>query len=520
MPQKIQLSYQNAVNSTAAVQQNQMRPKTPTPQQATGAIQRKTNQKPAKQTKEKKKGPIQAKQRPLQRATTSSKPKGNAQFQQIAAAMGEQHGVDTSPLQATHNSPFPEQVNAEATIQGNKINFAPGKDTEHHMKHEVGHYIDNAKNGVPKGDQEVNGQKVDTTREQVVDKMANEPLQQKSAGEGVSNNVSSFSSSSGSHSSNPIQRISSKDLDREIEYVLEQAGLSIYFDQIKGHVVRRAKKQGINPASSSVTWSDMVPFVQKVMGDVNKGKIKLRQGNYRIGQHGAKKKEQQRLTRKHGVKVTGDTAESEHVVGFNVFNRNSGEKRGGGKDAVGREDQAPAYQEVKADHRKHVGTGSGKQVDNTGFSADTYRDAQEETLKEGRVGNSYQLNQLGYGHLYREKEAGVGVQLRKLKFIEQKQGLEPGTLRKALVEETVDKIQADDSYEKMVMENPKIPYVDENKQVHELNLSMQEQAEALIARYMATTGLERHEIEDYEINIILNRNGLPLLDDTAWSQFR
>ncbi len=179
MPQKIQLSYQNAVNSTAAVQQSQMRPKTSTPQQTMGAIQRKTNQKPAKQTKEKKKGPIQAKQRPLQRTGALSKPKGNARFQQIAAAMGEQHGVDTSPLQATHNSSFPEQVNAEATIQGNKIDFAPGKDTEHHMKHEVGHYIDNAKNGVPKGDQEVNGQKVDTTREQVVDKMANEPLQRK-----------------------------------------------------------------------------------------------------------------------------------------------------------------------------------------------------------------------------------------------------------------------------------------------------------------------------------------------------
>ena len=175
MPQKIQLDYQNVVNSTAAVQQNQIRPKTSNPQQTVGAIQRKTDQKPPKQTKEKKKGPIQAKQRPLQR----SRLKGNAQFQQIAAAMGEQHGVDTSALQATHNSSFPKQVNAEATIQGNKIDFAPGKDTEHHMKHEVGHYIDNAKNGVPKGDQEVNGQKVDTTREQVVDKMANEPLQRK-----------------------------------------------------------------------------------------------------------------------------------------------------------------------------------------------------------------------------------------------------------------------------------------------------------------------------------------------------
>ena len=119
--------------------------------------------------------PIQRKNSKL----TEKTPEGSARFQEIATTMGEQHGVDTSSLKATHNSSFPDTVNAEATIQGNKIDFAPGKDTEHTMKHEVAHFIDNTKHGTPKGDKIVNGQKVDTTREQVVDRMAGGALQRK-----------------------------------------------------------------------------------------------------------------------------------------------------------------------------------------------------------------------------------------------------------------------------------------------------------------------------------------------------
>jgi hypothetical protein len=99
-------------------------------------------------------------------------PKGSSRFQQIATTMGEQHGVDTSGLVATHNSSFPGKLNAEATIQGSSIHFRPGKDTDHNIRHEVAHAIDNTLNGAPKGDQVVNGQKVDTTREKVVDRMA------------------------------------------------------------------------------------------------------------------------------------------------------------------------------------------------------------------------------------------------------------------------------------------------------------------------------------------------------------
>ena len=104
------------------------------------------------------------------------KPKGSARFQQIATAMGAKYGVNTSDLSATHNSPFPGKLNAEATIQGNKIHFAPGMDTDYNMRHEVAHAIDNTLNGTPKGDQLVNGLSVDTTREKVVDIMAKKPV--------------------------------------------------------------------------------------------------------------------------------------------------------------------------------------------------------------------------------------------------------------------------------------------------------------------------------------------------------
>ncbi|MCG8384541.1 MAG: hypothetical protein MJA30_03295 [Cytophagales bacterium] len=99
-------------------------------------------------------------------------PRGSSRFQKIALAMGKKYGVDTSGLIATHNSSFPGKLNAEATIVGNKIDFGPGNTNDYNIKHEVAHAIDNTLNGTPKGDQWVNGYKVDSSRENVVDQMA------------------------------------------------------------------------------------------------------------------------------------------------------------------------------------------------------------------------------------------------------------------------------------------------------------------------------------------------------------
>lgn len=132
--------------------------------------------------------------------SSNNTPQGSSKFQEIATTMGQQHGVDTSPLKAKHNSPFPETLNAEATIQANKIDFAPGKDSEHNMRHEVAHYIDNTKYGTPQGDKIVNGYKVDTTRENRVDNMATSSTKEES--QQKSNN---FFSSEKTPNDHPIQ---------------------------------------------------------------------------------------------------------------------------------------------------------------------------------------------------------------------------------------------------------------------------------------------------------------------------
>ena len=95
----------------------------------------------------------------------------------LKAQMGAQHGVDLSGVKEIPNSSFPASVSALATIQGNRIDYAPSQFTTANRKHELGHAIDNAKYGTPKGDKIVNGQNVDTTRERAAQKIADTPLQ-------------------------------------------------------------------------------------------------------------------------------------------------------------------------------------------------------------------------------------------------------------------------------------------------------------------------------------------------------
>ena len=96
----------------------------------------------------------------------------------LKAQMGAQHGVDLSEVKEISNSSFPTSVGALATIQGNRIDYAPGQFTTANRKHELGHAIDNAIHGTPRGDTLVNGQNVDTTRETAAQKIADTPLQQ------------------------------------------------------------------------------------------------------------------------------------------------------------------------------------------------------------------------------------------------------------------------------------------------------------------------------------------------------
>jgi hypothetical protein len=117
---------------------------------------------------------------------------------------------------------------------------------------------------------------------------------------------------------------------------------------------------------------------------------------YTEGQHGNKKREQKRLSSLYHIAVSGTTHESEHSIGFEPINRSSGLKRGKASRARALENRAPAYQEVKALHRQHIGTGSRSVKDLSGFNAAAYREAQRKLIEAGDVSSAVQLNQLGY----------------------------------------------------------------------------------------------------------------------------
>ena len=120
---------------------------------------------------------------------------------------------------------------------------------------------------------------------------------------------------------------------------------------------------------------------------------------YAIGQHGAKRREQRRLSRAHGEKVTGRTHESEHTIGFAPLNESANTKRGKSKASRKLEKEAWAYQEVKSFHRSHIGTGMRMDKDESGFNSISYRDSQRDLIEKGHVSSAVQINQLGYAFL-------------------------------------------------------------------------------------------------------------------------
>lgn len=182
----------------SALQENtvQQKPSIQAKQQPVQRQQNSTIQAKQRPVQRQRKPTIQAKQRPVQR---------NNKTTEIATTLGEQHGVDTSGLEFKHNSSFPDKVGADATIQGNKIDFAPGKDTETNIKHEVGHYIINTQRGTPPvADKVVNGQAVNTTDEQAADNIANAPLQRKES------NTASLASQSGNSNKSSVLQLAGK----------------------------------------------------------------------------------------------------------------------------------------------------------------------------------------------------------------------------------------------------------------------------------------------------------------------
>ncbi|WP_157558496.1 hypothetical protein [Microscilla marina] len=144
----------------------------------------KEGQKPPIQAKQRpiqaKQRPIQAKQRPIQAKQSPIQRKPNVDNQDLKTQMGKQYGVDLSGYKEHQNSSFPDKVGAQATIQGKDIHYASGQFTLQNRKHELGHAIDNTLNGTPQGNTTIQGYNIDTTREEVADKIMHTPLQKQS----------------------------------------------------------------------------------------------------------------------------------------------------------------------------------------------------------------------------------------------------------------------------------------------------------------------------------------------------
>lgn len=135
--------------------------------------------------------------------------------------------------------------------------------------------------------------------------------------------------------------------------------------------------------------------------------------SYADGTHGAKKREQDRLTQKYDnelkadgkTKVSGETHQSEHPIGYEVLGRGSGDGRGTGNQQKNLENHAWAYQEDLASHRAHIGTGTSNRTAESGFTAQSYRDSQRNAMEAGDPNTAIQLNQLDYAHQKEFKDA-------------------------------------------------------------------------------------------------------------------
>jgi len=181
-------------------------------------------------------------------------------------------------------------------------------------------------------------------------------------------------------------------------------------------------------------------------------------GTFGLGKHGNKKNEQGRLGEKFGTTISGDTHESEHTIGYEVLRGGDGAlKRGDSAEARRLENVAPAYQEEKPFHRAHIGTGSRKQRDTSGWNATSYRSDQRTALEEGHVGNAVQLNQLGYA------------------FIKDFQQRSEAEGRHA----------ADDSYDTMVEHIGSVEYGTEGGATRTAGVSAEERAEMELSRRVA-----------------------------------
>lgn len=187
-----------------------------------------------------------------------------------------------------------------------------------------------------------------------------------------------------------------------------------------------------------------------------------KRATYVHGQHGAKTREQTRLSGLMDQKVSGDTHESEHTIGYEPLAQTGGLERGKSPRARRLENVAPAYQEVGPMHRAHIGTGTRQTPDASGFDATSYRATQRSLTEAGDISSAVQINQLGYA------------------FID---GFQPGGKEQEVADQ-----QADNSYGTMIENLRSVMYAD-GEQERIVDVGAASRAEMFLARRAAKTGV-------------------------------
>jgi len=323
-------------------------------------------------------------------AAIENSPRQTAQRQQTAAALPPPRpnrtglpdalkaGVESfsghslDDVQVHYNSAQPAQLQAHAYAQGTAIHLAPGQ--EKHLPHEAWH-VAQQKQGRVRPTMQLKGVGVNDN-------------------DGLEREADLMGRRAARHTPVVTQRQQATQLHAHAP----SAGISL-----GTRPVSQLPAEASRPRRSARSAASRPPgpgVAQRARGENKKlGKHNAaRSKRHRAapGTHGFKKHEQVRLKHRHKIAVTGDTHESEHAIGFEPINRSSGLRRGSGGRARKLENSAPAYQEVKALHRDHIGTGSRGTVDASGFNAESYRRDQRNLLESGQAGNAFQINQLAY----------------------------------------------------------------------------------------------------------------------------
>ncbi len=251
----------------------------------------------------------------------------------------------------------------------------------------------------------------------------------------------------------------------------------------KKHWIRKTKKTTKETTKRNAKKAKNPDFNKRVV----KG---LPQGNLRFmnGQHGAKTREQVRLRELYKDIVSGSTHESEHTIGYAVL-ANGLLPRQESKDAQVLENIAPAYQEVHALHRDHIGTGSKSEPDETGLNADEYRKMQRGLLVGDTAYHQYLANRndkapIGVSPTEKHNAISNAVQINQLGYGQQ---LHSGKKDYPLISSTALK-QANDSYNLMVSKMSGVTYMKDANVAENVSVDDSSKLEMILARSAAISG--------------------------------